>query len=276
MSGPVAPSVRHVRGGTGPTVVLVHGLGSRHEVFEPLSALLTSTHEVIAVDLPGFGGSDPDPRVAPGPLGYADWLAGFLADLGVERPHVVGSSMGGAVALELGRRGVAGAVTAFAPAGFWGRPGRLWAQVLLTTLRAVARPLLPALPRLARTSPGRAALVGAVVGRPARLDPADIVHQVRGLVAAPAFAAARDSFAGYDVVPDPDGREGLDGVPVTIAWGTRDVVLWHRTQSQRARRALPGARHVDLPGCGHLPFSDDPALCAEVVRATTGMRSGPA
>lgn len=275
MSAPLAPSVRHVRGGTGPTVVLVHGLGSRHEVFEPLSALLTSTHEVIAVDLPGFGGSEPDPRVTPGPVGYADWLVAFLAERGVERPHVVGSSMGGAVALELGRRGAACAVTAFAPAGFWGRPGRVWAQVLLTTLRAVARPLLPVLPRLARTGAGRAALVGAVVGRPSRLHPEAVVHQVRGLVAAPGFAAARDSFAGYDPVPTPGDRRNLDGVPVTIAWGTRDVVLWHRTQSRRARAVLPGARHVDLPGCGHLPFSDDAALCADVVRAT-GTRSRPA
>lgn len=264
--------VRHVRGGTGPTVVLVHGLGSRHEVFDPLTALLTPTHEVIAVDLPGFGGSDPDPRFAPGPVGYADWLAGFLADLGVERPHVVGSSMGGAIALELGRRGVAGAVTAFAPAGFWGRPGRWWAQVLLTGLRAVAGPLLPVLPRLARTRVGRAALVGAVVGRPSRLGADEVVHQVRGLVSAPAFAAARDSFTGYDLARDPGPGSGLDGVPVTIAWGTRDVVLWHRPQSRRARAALPGARHVDLPGCGHLPFSDDPTLCADVVRATAGTR----
>ena len=64
-------------------------------------------------------------------MGYADWLVAFLAERGVERPHVVGSSMGGAVALELGRRGAASAVTAFAPAGFWDRPGRVWAQVLL-------------------------------------------------------------------------------------------------------------------------------------------------
>jgi pimeloyl-ACP methyl ester carboxylesterase len=52
---------------------------------------------------------------------------------------------------------------------------------------------------------------------------------------------------------------------VTIAWGTRDVVLVHRTQSARARKVFPFARHVDLPGCGHLPFSDEPAACARLV-----------
>ena len=264
----MSPRVCHVRSGEGPVVVLVHGLGSRHEVFEPLASRLAVSHDVVAVDLPGFGGSDPDPTVVPGPRGYADWLAAFLADLGVSRPHVVGSSMGGAIALELGRRGVAGAVTAFAPAGFWGRPGRLWAQVLLTVLRAVGGVLRPVLPLLARTTVGRASLVGTVVARPSRLAAPDAVHAVRGLVSAPSFPAARDSFGGYDLVRAPGDWGALASIPVTIAWGTRDYVLWHRTQSRAARSALPWARHVTLAQCGHLPFSDDPDLCEAVVRET--------
>lgn len=264
----MTPHVRYVRGGSGPTLVLVHGLGSRHEAFESIIVPLTATHDVIAVDLPGFGGSDPDPRFVPGPRGYADWVTDFLADLGVERPHVVGSSMGGGVALELGRRGVASAVTAFAPIGFWGRTGRRWAQGMLTVLRACAGLLGPLLPRLAGATLGRAALVGSVVARPSRLSPEDAVHQVRGLVSARSFAAARHSFADYDLVRDPGDWGQLRHVPVTVAWGTRDVVLTHRTQNRRARAALPWARHVDLPGCGHLPFSDDPARCVAAVRET--------
>ncbi len=84
------------------------------------------------------------------------------------------------------------------------------------------------------------------------------------------FAAARDSFGDYDLVRSSRDPGGLAAVPVTIAWGTRDVVLWHRAQSRRARKVLPGPRHVDMPGCGHLLFSDDPALCADVARTTTG------
>ncbi|HWU23168.1 MAG TPA: alpha/beta hydrolase, partial [Nocardioides sp.] len=62
-----------------------------------------------------------------------------------------------------------------------------------------------------------------------------------------------------------DDPGALPGIPVTIAWGTRDVVLLHRTQSARARAVLPFAQHVDLPHCGHLPFSDDPAACTRLV-----------
>ena len=52
---------------------------------------------------------------------------------------------------------------------------------------------------------------------------------------------------------------------MTIAWGTRDYLLPHRTQSARARQQLPFARHIDLQGLGHTPFSDDPELCARVI-----------
>jgi pimeloyl-ACP methyl ester carboxylesterase len=57
-------------------------------------------------------------------------------------------------------------------------------------------------------------------------------------------------------------------VPVTIAWGTRDR-LFRPRQAGRARDRLPAARHVLLPGCGHVPMSDDPDLVASVILTTT-------
>jgi pimeloyl-ACP methyl ester carboxylesterase len=62
-----------------------------------------------------------------------------------------------------------------------------------------------------------------------------------------------------------DGAE-LDGVPVTIGWGTRDRLLIPR-QAERARAMLPRARHVPLPGCGHIPMSDDPDGVAALLLA---------
>ena len=58
--------------------------------------------------------------------------------------------------------------------------------------------------------------------------------------------------------------EPMPDVPVTIAWGDRDLVLPYR-QAARARRVLPHARHVRLAGCGHLPFADDPETCARLL-----------
>jgi pimeloyl-ACP methyl ester carboxylesterase len=257
-------TISHDRRGAGDPIVLVHGIGSRWQCFEPILDRLAETHETIAVDLPGFGGTPLVDGVRPGPAGYADWLAGWLADNGIERPHLVGSSMGGGAALELGRRGVASAVTAFSPVGFWGPAGLRWTQTLLTGLRLGSRHAGPVLDRLLDHPAGRAALLSNMFGHPTKVPAETAKADMAGLAAGPAFVAARKDFGRYhlraDVAPG-----SLTDIPVTIAWGTRDVVLTHKTQSARARQALPFARHVDLVGCGHLPFIDDPDACARVV-----------
>jgi pimeloyl-ACP methyl ester carboxylesterase len=64
---------------------------------------------------------------------------------------------------------------------------------------------------------------------------------------------------------------GAPTVPVTVAWGTHDRIL-RPSQAERARELLPQARHVPLPGCGHVPMSDDPDLVASLILQTTGAR----
>lgn len=260
--------ISHERRGTGSPVVLVHGLGSRWQVFEPILDRVAAHHEVIAVDLPGFGSTPLLDGVEPGPHGYAAWLAGWLREQGIERPHVVGSSMGGGVALELGRAGVASRVTAFSPIGFYGPLGVRWTKLLLSVLRLAGRHAGPAIGYGVRHPLIRSLFFGSVFGQPWKLTPQDARDDLAGLAFAPAFPAARDSFDAYRLTADGDLGE-LASIPVTVAWGTRDVVLVHRTQSARASEVLPFARHVDLPGAGHLPFSDDPVSCATLILEET-------
>jgi pimeloyl-ACP methyl ester carboxylesterase len=250
------------RAGSGEPLVLVHGLGSRRQVWQPVFDALAEHRDVIAVDLPGFGASPAD-GVVPTEAGFATRLEAFFAELDIERPHVAGNSMGGGIALELGRRGAVRSVTAFSPVGFWNTPERIWAQRSLTATRALATRARRHAGRLVRTPARRTALLSLFYGRPWRLDPQVVLDDVEALVGATLFEQARESFAGYRFT----GAESLrsHGIPVTIAWGTRDVLLIHRTQSRRARRRLPFARHVDLPGCGHLPFADDPPRCTEIL-----------
>jgi pimeloyl-ACP methyl ester carboxylesterase len=68
------------------------------------------------------------------------------------------------------------------------------------------------------------------------------------------------------------GFTGAPTVPVTVAWGDHDRLL-SPVQAERARHALPEARHVSLTGCGHVPMSDDPDLVARVILETTGALS---
>lgn len=59
-------------------------------------------------------------------------------------------------------------------------------------------------------------------------------------------------------------REIAADVPVTVAWAARDRILLPY-QARIAEQRLPQARHIRLPGCGHVPMADDPALVARVL-----------
>ncbi|MGI5241271.1 alpha/beta fold hydrolase [Dactylosporangium sp. CA-139066] len=234
------------RGGRGEPLVLLHGIGSRWQVWAPVLPMLEERFAVLAPTL--AGASVPD-------------LADEVQRLAGDGPfHVAGSSMGGGVALELGRRGAARSVTAFSPIGFWGPVSRRWCQASVTAAKICARGFAPALPALSRTTAGRVALFGLFFGHPGRVDPRAGVADARHLATAPGFAAARAAFAHHRFAgPLPD-------IPVTIAWGTRDLIL-PAFQARRAQALLPSARHVRLPGCGHLPFADDPRACADLIAA---------
>src|SRR6476620_5011434 len=95
-------SLAAARTGSGAPLLLVHALGLSRVAWEPVVPTLAERFDVLAVDLPGFGDSPPLPGdVAPRPAALASALAEYLDEQAVSRPHVVGNSIGGWVALEL-------------------------------------------------------------------------------------------------------------------------------------------------------------------------------
>lgn len=256
------------RRGSGTPVVLIHGICSRWQAFEPIIDALAEHHEVIGIDLPGFGLSPLQDGVVPGPYGFADWLESWLAEQGIDRPHVVGNSMGGGIALELGRRGVAGSVTAFSPIGFWQTPGLAWSQVLFKSLGLLIGAAGGLMRAGLRLAPLRGLALGLFFAHPMRMPVATARRHLDGFRGATGMAPALEGFKEY-VLADTDDPGELPQIPTTIAWGDRDLVLTYWTQAKRARRFLPFAQHLDLPSCGHVPFDDDPAACAAVVLSTT-------
>lgn len=251
--------LEHHREGSGEPLVLVHGVGSRWQVWEPIIGTLAEHFDVIAVDLPGFGGSAPLPRTTVDTL--TDALADFLAAQGIDRPHLAGNSMGGGISLNLGARGLARSVTAFSPIFFWDTPGRVWCQQSLGRSKKLGRILGPAMPKVLGTPAGRTMFLSLVFGKPWAVDTQTALDTAEGAVKSLGFSPALDSFAEAELA-DP---AALTDLPVTIAWGNRDILLTYKTQSRRAREVLPHARHITLEGSGHTPFYDDPAACARVI-----------
>ena len=161
--------------------------------------LLSDEFDVVACDSPGFGRSIPlAAGVEPTIPAYVEAFERFFDELGLERPHVAGNSMGGAIALELVRRQAVRSASAFSPAGFWTAAERRFCQASLGALAAMPPVARPAITALARTRSGRVALFAQLFGRPTRMPAEEAVATLRDAWAAPAFAAALAAFDDYD------------------------------------------------------------------------------
>lgn len=261
--------VDRVRVGNGPPLVLIHGLGHRWQAWEPVIDRLSAVHDVLALDLPGFGASAVPPGGMPTDMdALLASVARVVAAEGFDRPHAVGNSLGGGIALELAAAGHAASATAFSPVGFATGAQRRRALAILWTLRAATFLPAPAIRLVLRSRTMRGLCFGTLVHHPGRLSLARVVDDALAMRRGRGFRGAVRATRGYRFTAEPE-------VPVTIAWGAHDRIL-APSQATRARAALPSACHVLLPACGHVPMSDDPELIASTILATTrgGPRSG--
>lgn len=259
-NGPRTVTMSYTRVGSGEPLLLLHGIGHHRQAWDPVVHILAAEREVVAVDLPGFGASPALPDGLTHDLGTVVPVLGALCEaLELDRPHVAGNSLGGLLALELGREKLVRSVTALSPAGFWTTAERRYAFAVLLAMRQGARRLpLPTVERLARTAAGRAALTSTIYARPGRRSPEAVVAETLALAHAEGFAETLRAGVAVRFTDD------VPGLPVTVAWGTRDRLLVRR-QGVRAKQIIPRARLVRLPGCGHVPMNDDPALVARVI-----------
>jgi pimeloyl-ACP methyl ester carboxylesterase len=248
------------RRGSGSPLVLLHGIGHRWQAWEPVLDSLAAAHDVIAVDLPGFGRSPlpTDGRGYDMPSAVAA-CADMFAGLGLDRPHVAGNSLGGVLGLELASRGLVSSATALAPAGFWTPRDRAWALWVLRTIRLTGR--LPGGTKLLRWRYFRTVAGSLLYGHPSRMTAEIMLADLASMVGSPAFDLVAAAGRDYTYAAS------APSVPVTVAWGTRDRILWPR-QARRAAELLPRARHAWLHRCGHVPMIDEPAQVASLILET--------
>jgi pimeloyl-ACP methyl ester carboxylesterase len=247
--------------GAGRPLILLHGIGSACEIWEPVMGMLAADRRVIAFDLPGHGSSPaPRPGEPLGPRHFAKQLGEQLHELGVDGPvDLVGNSLGGWTALEAAKLGLARSVVGLSPAGLWHGPGPTSSVTGFRIFRSMVRRYPHIVRALLQSAAGRTVLLPMILGRPWRMPAPVAVESVRMFdqttILDDLFAASQnDQFAGGDVID----------VPVTIAFGTRDWLLNRRT-SQFSDQLPTSARWIELKGCGHVPMWDDPELVARTV-----------
>ena len=266
-----AGRISAVVSGTGPEhVVCLHGLGSgKISFFETISALAPDL-TVHAIDLPGFGSSAKPVRASYDARYFAGATAAYMDAAGVERAHLVGNSMGGRAAVELGLREPdrVASLSLLCPALAFRRRRELVPLVKLL------RPELAALPHPMRSALVRSQLA-AMFARPERLDPAttevvteEFCRAYRSRAVRVAFYAAARSIY-LDAPWGPNGlwdRLAKLEPPALFVWGDSDRFV-PAAFSRHVDRALPAAQQVVLADCGHVPQVELPAETNRLVRS---------
>lgn len=227
-SAPEGPS-------SAPPILVLHGWGASIDAVGSIVSGLGRSTEIVAVDLPGFGGSDPPAE--PWTVGrYAAFVLQFASALSLERFSVLGHSFGARIAIALADE----------------HPERL-ERLLLTGaagIRPRRRPSYYAKVALAKA--GRVA--AAVGGSPGRRLQASLRQRVASADWLAASEALRGTFR-LVIAEDLSGRLPRIRVPTLLVWGEQDAdtPLW---MGERMERLIPDAGLVVLPGAGHYAYAE--------------------
>ena len=254
--------------GSGPPVVLIHGMVNSSRHWEPVALRLAADYTVIAPDLIGHGDSA-RPRGDYSLGAHAAALRDLLAAIGIDRATVVGHSLGGGVAMQF----------------FWQFPQRTERLALVSSgglghdvsplLRSAALPGASPLLWLVAHPRVVSALAEAGERLRARGSGTGVYVQAVARALRPLQGrGARDAFlqtlrSVIDVrgqrVSARDRLHLLDGFPTLIVWGERDntIPLAH---GREAHAAIPGSRFETLPRAAHFPHLEDPEGLAAVLR----------
>jgi pimeloyl-ACP methyl ester carboxylesterase len=265
-----------VTAGSGPALLLLHGLGCDHRTWDPVLTALARRYTVIAPDLLGHGASD-KPRADYSVGGYANAMRDLLALLDVERVTVVGHSLGGGVAMQFAYQfpELVERLVLVAPGGF--------GPEVTPAIRLVTTPGFHQIASL-MTLPGlrHAGVIGlralARTGLPHTRDLSEVAAIFDGMRDPHARAALRHVARAVvdwrgQVITTSDRAYLTDDIPMCVIWGEDDEVI-PATHADTARTLAPHATVAMIPNAGHFPHRDHPQRFVKILNDF--VRSHPA
>jgi pimeloyl-ACP methyl ester carboxylesterase len=256
-----------VKAGSGPAVLLLHGLGCDHTTWEPVIDTLAKCYTVIAPDLLGHGKSD-KPRADYTLGGYANGMRDLLTVLGIDKVTVVGHSFGGGVAMQFAYQ----------------FPERTERMVLVASgglgpevshgIRAISTPGFHQMMGVL-TLPGirHAGVAGlralSATGWKSTHDLGEVAAVYDSFKDPNARAAIRHVVSAVvdwrgQIVTMADRAYLTEEMPMAVVWGRDDRVIPVRHASNAAALA-PKARVEVIPNAGHFPHKDHPERFAKIV-----------
>jgi pimeloyl-ACP methyl ester carboxylesterase len=242
----------YLDGGSGETVVLLHGFGGDKDNFTRVAGFLTPSYRVVIPDLPGFGEASRDPQASHTMSVQVQNLLAFLDELGLARVHLGGNSMGGFIAAEFAAR-------------YPDRVASLWLLDPAGTAAAFDTDLVRRYavtgetPLLLRSPRDGAELLRATTARPPFV-PYCVLHQL-GQRGHADLALHTRIMKDLHNSPYLETRFYRIEAPALIVWGSEDRVL-NPKGAEALAVIMPNSQLLILPGIGHLPMIEAPRKSA--------------
>jgi len=271
----------YLRIGSGPALLLLHGLGCDHTTWGPVLDALAKRYTVIAPDLLGHGSSD-KPRADYSVGGYANGMRDLLSVLGIDKATVVGHSLGGGVAMQFAYQFPerTDRLVLVAPGGF--------GPEVTPAIRVVTTPGfhqitgLLTLPGIRHLSTAALRILSRSPLRQTR-DLGEVAAIVESFADSRTRAAIRHVVCAVvdwrgQIITMTDRAYLTEDMPMCVIWGSDDMVIPVR-HAETAGAVSPGVRVEIVPNAGHFPHRDHPQRFVKIlhdfVRSTVPARYDP-
>jgi pimeloyl-ACP methyl ester carboxylesterase len=254
--------------GSGAPLLLIHGMGSASTAWKTIRPALQEKFQVTAIDLPGHGKSDFDPHQAMDPYSLALLMTKQMDDLGIEKAHIAGNSLGGWIALEMAAAfpDRVLSVTGLAPAGLWLVP-TTQRTLLGASSRIMAQYSYKFADQIVKQEWARK--IGFAEVSPRWRDfPNEVMVD-----AVVAYGGSDGYFPAWDgMLTRRFDKSISESIPVTILFGDSDNTLPAQTSQERTL-APAHARWITLSQSGHAPMWDSPHDCvAEIIHTASSVQ----